>query len=60
MEHFVTVMMEVHPPFEDQIQAALRNPLVVEDGYVKMPEGAGLGVDLDWDVIEDATTEVIE
>ena len=55
-----TVMLEVHPPFEDQIQPALRNPLVVEDGYVKMPEGAGLGVDLDWDVIDDATMEVIE
>ena len=54
------VMLEVHPPFADQTHPAVRNPLVVEDGYVHMPQGAGLGVDLDWDMIEDETAEIIE
>ena len=54
------VLLEVHPPFEGHTHAAVRNPLKVEDGYVKMPEVPGLGVDLDWDMIEDETTMVIE
>ena len=53
------VLLEVHPPFETHTHAAVRNPLVVEDGYVRMPEGPGLGIDLDWDIIEQETTEVI-
>jgi len=31
-----------------------------DDGYVHRPTGPGLGVDLDWDWIEDHTIEVIE
>ena len=54
------VLLEVHPPFEQHTHPAVRNPLKVEDGYVKMPEVAGLGVDLDWDMIEDETSMVIE
>ena len=54
------VLLEVHPPFSDQTHPALRNPLKQIDGYVKMPEGPGLGVDLDWDMIEEDTVEVIE
>ena len=52
------VLLEVHPPFE-QTHAAVRNPLVVENGYVRMPEGPGLGIDLDWDIIEQETIEII-
>ncbi len=54
------VLLEVHPPFEEHMQPALKNPLKLTDGYVHMPEGPGLGVDLDWDIIEDLTIEVIE
>ena len=53
------VLLEVHPPFEIHTHPAVRNPLKSSDGYVKMPEGPGLGVDLDWDIIENETTEVI-
>ena len=51
-------IMEVHPPFEQGTHRAVKNPLRVEKGYVKMPEKPGLGVDLDWSVIE-AETEVV-
>ena len=53
------VMMEVHPPFEAYAHAAVGNPLQLSDGFVKMPEGPGFGVDLDWDIIENETSEVI-
>ena len=53
-------MLEVHPPFTAHTHPALKNPLKLTDGHVEMPEGPGLGADLDWDVIEDQTTEVIE
>ena len=53
-------MLEVHPPFTAHTHPALKNPLKLTDGYVMMPEGPGLGVDLDWNIIEDDTTEVIE
>ena len=52
-------MLEVHPPFTAHTNPALKNPLKLADGYVEMPEGPGLGVDLDWDMIEAQTTELI-
>ena len=55
-----TVLLEVHPPFEAYTNPAVRNPLKVSDGYVEMPEGPGLGVDLDMEVIESETTELIQ
>ena len=53
-------LLEVHPPFETHTNPAIRNPLRMSRGYVEMPEAPGLGVDLDWDAIEDMTVEVIE
>lgn len=53
-------LLEVHPPFEAHANPAIRNPLRMSGGYVEMPEAPGLGVDLDWDAIEDMTVEVIE
>jgi L-alanine-DL-glutamate epimerase-like enolase superfamily enzyme len=36
-------------------------PLAADDeGYVHLPQGAGLGVDLDWDWIEDHTVGIVE
>ncbi|MAS33988.1 MAG: hypothetical protein CL610_08270 [Anaerolineaceae bacterium] len=36
------------------------NPLDIDaDGYLHMPQGPGLGIELDWDWIEDHTIEVI-
>jgi L-alanine-DL-glutamate epimerase-like enolase superfamily enzyme len=50
--------------FEELLTAhtnpALKNSLKLSNGYVEMPEGPGLGVELDWDLIENQTTEVIE
>ena len=53
------VLMEVHPPFAAHTHPAVRNPLKLSDGYVHLPEGPGFGVDLDWDIIENDTAEVI-
>ena len=53
-------LLEVHPPFEQHTNPAIRNPLAVVDGHVAMPEQPGVGVDLDWDVIEEITVEVVE
>ena len=34
----------------------LREPLDIDsEGYVHLPEGAGLGVDIDWDLVDDTT-----
>ena len=52
-------LLEVHPPFEHATHPAVKNPLRVEDGYVRMPEGPGLGVELDWERIEADTVEVL-
>ena len=54
------VLLEVHSNFAGRNYPALRNPLRQVDGYVHMPEGPGLGVDLDWDMVEEDTIEVIE
>ena len=53
-------ILEVHPPFEAHTNPAIKNPLRLSDGHVAMPESPGLGVDLDWDTIENMTTEIIE
>ncbi len=54
------VLLEVHSSFGLHHYPALKNPLKQIDGYMHMPEGPGLGVDLDWDIIESDTIEVIE
>ena len=47
-------------PFEHMAPPALKNPLKLSGGYIEMPEGPGLGVDLDMGIIESETTEVIQ
>ena len=47
-------------PLEHMAPPALKNPLKLSGGYVEMPEGPGLGVDLDMGIIESETTEVIQ
>ena len=54
-----TVLLEV-VPLEHIAPPALRNPLKLSGGYIEMPEGPGLGVDLDMGIIESETTEVIQ
>jgi galactonate dehydratase len=36
----------------DWVDDLLVDPLVVEDGYVQLPEGPGFGIELDTDVVE--------
>jgi L-alanine-DL-glutamate epimerase-like enolase superfamily enzyme len=40
----------------------MKKPLldVSKDGLIHLPEGPGLGADLDWDWIENHTEEIIE
>jgi L-alanine-DL-glutamate epimerase-like enolase superfamily enzyme len=33
-------------------RALVRNPIRLEEGYLRVPEGPGLGVDVDEDVVE--------
>ena len=53
-------LLEVHSGVEALTNPAIRNPLKLVDGHVPMPEAPGLGVALDWGVIEDITIEVID
>lgn len=52
-------VMECHRPFEQDRQPFIRNPLKIEDGMVRMPEKPGLGIDLDWNVIDNMTEKTI-
>ena len=36
----------------------LKRPFVVRDGYLELPTGPGLGIELDWDFIENCTLKV--
>ncbi|MDE2726203.1 MAG: hypothetical protein OXI59_22775 [Gemmatimonadota bacterium] len=37
----------------------MKNPIQIEDGYLIVPQGPGLGVELDWEEIERRTVEVL-
>jgi L-alanine-DL-glutamate epimerase-like enolase superfamily enzyme len=37
----------------------LAQPIEIEDGAAVLPRGPGLGIDLDWDFIEDATFDIL-
>jgi L-alanine-DL-glutamate epimerase-like enolase superfamily enzyme len=46
-----------HPVYE---QGALGRPLAIDgDGCRVLPEGSGLGVELDWDWLDDHTVEIV-
>lgn len=40
---------------ENLFDFGLAKPLTIEDGLVQLPEGPGLGIDFDWDFIDNAT-----
>ena len=40
-------------------QPLIANPLAIEDGYLSVPLGPGLGVELDWDAVAAQTDEVV-
>ncbi len=51
-------MEVIHPVYRFGLKG---QPLDIDDaGYLHLPSGPGLGVDLDWDWIENHTVEVIE
>jgi len=37
----------------------VKNPVKVEDGHIVVPQGDGLGIELDWDELEKRTVEVL-
>ncbi len=43
-------------PTEDPL---VKNPIQIEDGYLIVPQGPGLGVELDWEEVERRTVEVL-
>jgi len=38
----------------------INNPLKVVDGYLEIPKSPGLGMDLNWDAIDEKTEQIIE
>ncbi len=50
--------LEVLLPTED-FQFGLKTPIPIEGGHAILPEGAGLGIDLDWDFIDNCTLEIL-
>ena len=40
-------------------EPVIKNPLVLEDGYLTVPQGPGLGAELDWDEIDKQTERVL-
>ena len=42
-----------------QFDFGLQAPLPIKDGIARMPESPGLGIDLDWDLIDDATVATV-
>ena len=38
----------------------IKNPWRIKAGYIHLPECPGLGVDIDWDMVNDQTTQVIK
>jgi L-alanine-DL-glutamate epimerase-like enolase superfamily enzyme len=41
----------------DKFDFGLKEPLPIKDGIATMPEGIGLGIELDWDFIDNTTFE---
>lgn len=39
----------------EKFDFGLKEPLPIKDGIATMPEGVGLGIDLDWDLIDNCT-----
>jgi L-alanine-DL-glutamate epimerase-like enolase superfamily enzyme len=43
----------------DEFAFGMAHGLEIEDGYIHPPSGPGLGVDYDWDWIDNATVAVL-
>jgi L-alanine-DL-glutamate epimerase-like enolase superfamily enzyme len=43
----------------DQFDFGLKSPIPISDGIATLPDGPGLGIDLDWDLIDRATIKVL-
>ena len=48
---------EVLVPYE-YFDFGLKEPIKIVDGFAQLPEGPGLGIDLDWDFIDNSTFEI--
>lgn len=52
-EYFELLVPDTHYSF------GLAQPIRIEDGYAVLPEGPGLGIELDWDLVENSTFAVL-
>jgi L-alanine-DL-glutamate epimerase-like enolase superfamily enzyme len=55
-EYFELAGVDPRAPTESPL---VKNPVQIEDGYVVVPQGPGLGAELDWGEIERRTVEVL-
>jgi D-galactarolactone cycloisomerase len=47
------VVLEVDRTYNPLQTQLAKNPPVIEDGYVQLPQGPGLGIEIDWDFVAD-------
>jgi len=44
----------------DMGKEQLKEDILIDDeGYAHVPDGPGMGIDLDWDLIDNATMEIL-
>jgi L-alanine-DL-glutamate epimerase-like enolase superfamily enzyme len=44
---------------EESFDFGLAQPIRIEDGMARLPDGPGLGIEFDWDLIDNATFAVL-
>lgn len=49
---------ELHEP-EEILRFPMKNPYPIKNGVITVPERPGLGIDLDWDAVDDSTHEYL-
>jgi L-alanine-DL-glutamate epimerase-like enolase superfamily enzyme len=58
------VALEYHafdvPWFEDLVSRTGESGDVIEDGEISLPEGPGLGIEIDWDVAREYMVEGVD
>jgi L-alanine-DL-glutamate epimerase-like enolase superfamily enzyme len=45
------------PWWNDMVTRTAGSGPILEDGYIDLPEGPGLGVELNWDLVEEYLTD---
>ena len=52
-------MLEIFPTYREMTDKVCKNPLPVENGYIRIPEAPGLGIEMDEDYLASLTYQEI-